>query len=363
MKPIPVGAAVITLALVTGIAALAQPTMSVTSIPPKTPAAVKAAIKRLYSEDPIKRAYAALDLGKMGSSAVSSAPFLSSMLGDGDALVWMPDGRRTSPADEAGNALVKMGKPAVEYIIRSLKNGNSGARQESAELLGRLKDARAIDPLIQTLDDQDDDVARASAEALALYSDPRIVRTLVGMLGREHSYMPDVAERILVDIGKSAVPELLMALQSENAVVRMHAAKALGLIKDQRAMEMLLTRLKDPDAVVVCDSAEALGGFSDPRVVEALILVLKTTRDTDEHTIVARIGASKASANLKDKRAVEPLIATLEYANEARKRGAYGWGIPGSDILAEESARALRETTGQAFGQDAGKWREWWSRQ
>jgi len=57
------------------------------------------------------------------------------------------------------------------------------------------------------------------------------------------------------------------------------------------------------------------------------------------------IPAAEAFGELKDPRAVEPLISALE--------GENSW-------VREEAAKALANITGKDFGEDDTKWESWW---
>src|SRR6185369_8573236 len=59
-----------------------------------------------------------------------------------------------------------------------------------------------------------------------------------------------------------AVPALLGLLADKNALVRAHAARALGVAKAAQSVEPLIKLLSDPDARVVANVTVALGAIS-----------------------------------------------------------------------------------------------------
>jgi HEAT repeat protein len=82
---------------------------------------------------------------------------------------------------------------------------------------------------------------------------------------------------------------------------------------------------------------------------------------------------------MKEARAVEPLIATLKNDNNGYVRAMAAWALgqigdrraiePLIDGITTESSDvrkraplALKEITGQDFGKDSAKWREWWEK-
>lgn len=94
------------------------------------------------------------------------------------------------------------------------------ARSKAAEELGRLRDQRAVDSLIAVLEDTVEDVTWSIQVAAA---------TALGQIG---------------DI-RAVDPLIKALLRSRESPVRASAARALGLLKDQRAIPALTARLND----------------------------------------------------------------------------------------------------------------------
>ena len=115
------------------------------------------------------------------------------------------------------------------------------------------------------------------------------------------------AARALVKIGYLAVPALIGALENEKPDVRAQAAMALGETQDRRATRALVSLLADKVYAVR----------------EAALIGL---------------------ASMKDPAAIEPVIKTIE---------------GGDKEPLVDAGRALYAMTGQDFGQDVGKWRQW----
>lgn len=120
----------------------------------------------------------------------------------------------------AGQALVKIGPPAVEPLIAALTDDEMSVpytRQTAATALGRLHDSRAVEPLLRAL------------------------------------------------------------LEDTSADTRLFAADSLGLLGDRRAVAGLVIVLHDDRDPSVRDAAaDALGRFDDPRAVQALAEVQRT---------------------------------------------------------------------------------------
>jgi HEAT repeat protein len=113
---------------------------------------------------------------------------------------------------------------------------------------------------------------------------------------------------------------LIAGLRDANPEVRRHAAGTLGEVKDPRAVEPLIAALKDADAKVRFYAAGALAKLNDPRAVEPLIATL---RDADS---TVNSGAALALRDIGAP-AVQPLMAALKDENpEVRRRVAWVLG-------------------------------------
>jgi HEAT repeat protein len=69
-------------------------------------------------------------------------------------------------ADDAIEVLVKIGAPTVEPLIAILKDEHEYMRQSASTMLGRIGDNRAVEPLIAALEDEDATVCLSAANAL-----------------------------------------------------------------------------------------------------------------------------------------------------------------------------------------------------
>ncbi len=324
--------------------------------------------------------------------------------------------------DWAAYALGRIGDPrAVEPLIAVLSDTDKFARASAALALGRIGDPRGVEPLIAVLSDTDWYVRSIAAEALGRTGDPRAVEPLLPTLRWEKYFNP--AGDGLAALGELSLEPLLAALEDDDPIVRRNAAYALGrmghgravkpLIRllddeesrvranattalgrtgDGQGIEPLAAALKDTDSRVRACAATALGEIHDVRVVEPLAAALK---DTDSRV---RASAAAALGEIHDVRVVEPLAGALEDENPSVRVGAAVALAERRDVRAvellidalardfydvespdgtpgltgrlmrrdatrwkrEEVAKALKNTTGQDFGPDQAKWREWW---
>ena len=138
---------------------------------------------------------------------------------------------RVNVKDESQKALVMIGAPAVGPLSKALlDHPRPCLRCNAAIVLGRIKDARSVDPLVSALTkDTDYEVRMWSAEALGKLS-----------------------EKWSVDALGGAVPALIEALKDKDPNVRQKAAYALGTMKAAKAIPALIGALqthgKDSDA-------------------------------------------------------------------------------------------------------------------
>jgi HEAT repeat protein len=186
-------------------------------------------------------------------------------------------------------------------------------------------------------------------------------------------------------MGEDAVPALLEGLRSECAGVRAGAARTLGGIRvraaaakkpfgipDRRASQALIETLKDGDSAVRRACIEALGRMRDKAAVEPLVQYLtdgpqdeswrapeaiaEALRRIGDDTAIellislmvanrdpaVRARCARALGSMKDRRAVESLIAALEDSAPAvRKESAWALGYVGDKSVIEPWTTAL----------------------
>ncbi|MFC1855936.1 HEAT repeat domain-containing protein [Thermodesulfobacteriota bacterium] len=81
--------------------------------------------------------------------------------------------------EDAALMLSKIGTPAVEQLIRALKNDNWHVREYAASALGRIRDERSVEPLITTLNDEYWQVRRTAIHALGSIADARAYQPIM----------------------------------------------------------------------------------------------------------------------------------------------------------------------------------------
>jgi HEAT repeat protein len=174
--------------------------------------------------------------------------------------------------------------PNVNRLIKDLTNQTDvKIRCHAADLLGELKDPRAVEPLITALKDRNVNVFLAATQALGRIGEQsddaalreRIIESLISSLKNRFSFpFPFAAGEALEKIGDvRAIDPLITLLKDDDVIVRSKAARVLGKIGNTQVIEPLFAALKDKDDYVRATAAEALGEIGDASAVEPLLII------------------------------------------------------------------------------------------
>jgi HEAT repeat protein len=230
--------------------------------------------------------------------------------------------------ESAARALGRIGEPAVELLIRALKD--SEVPWEAARALGEIADPRAVQPLIDSFAQTHWMIRDAAVAALGRIGEPSIAPLLSALQDPDRDVRrcaADALDRLdwkpredeagayywiaknqwmnCVEIGAPAVDPLIIVLSDPHPEVRRAAAATLGILGDEAALESLLAALRDDDGLVIAAAAEALGCLKDRRALEPLLDVLRNPHWQ------ARAAAAEALGRIRLSAAVEPLLTAL----------------------------------------------------
>ncbi|MBX3331105.1 MAG: HEAT repeat domain-containing protein [Nitrospira sp.] len=193
---------------------------------------------------------------------------------------------------------------AVMEQIAALRDEDWAIRGEAAGRLGTFKDPRAVAPLVSLLRDQDRSVREAAIEALRSIG-AAAVQTVGTCLTEPDLSVQESASAILATIADERVlAPLIKALHSGDWIVRMHAAKALGRVRNADAVEPLIPLLQDKVKAVREEAAAALAAIGDAAIPSLL-------KELQHEDWLVRLHAVESLRKLKSKRAVEPLLSVL----------------------------------------------------
>ena len=166
--------------------------------------------------------------------------------------------------------------PLIE-IMRDTREEDRDVRLAAGRALGRIRDPRAIEPLLAALAAPESWLPARVAEVLLQFG-ATAVEPLLALLQRpEDSSARAWAAQILGDLkDPRAVPVLTTCLTDLNDQVRARAAQSLGKLGDRRAVpELIRIMLGDPVPYVRIQVVRALGALGDPRALHHLIDALK----------------------------------------------------------------------------------------
>jgi len=233
--------------------------------------------RKLESRDAEERREAAVDLGRAGRGAI---PLLLRALGDTDWRVRktaveglvtfggddVTNGlvQRLSAEDNAGarnsaiEALVQIGEAAVGPLLPLLDTRDPDVRKFAVDVLGDIRDARAVPGLLAKLDDADENVRVAAAEALGKLRDRRAVEALIRCLSStDQSWLDYAAAEALGEIGDDRALEPLLAALGRSSL-REPVLESLGKIGNVHTLPPLISGLADPLRIVREASIAAL---------------------------------------------------------------------------------------------------------
>lgn len=150
----------------------------------------------------------------------------------------------------------------IETHIAALLNGDKLERIRAIESLIRFGQD-VVDTLIALIPESSEYIVVHIIDALGIIGDPRAVPHLMKLLYDHRTLLLRVDIRLaLVQIGKAAVPSLLMALESPDENVRHHAVLGLGAIGDARAAAPLRAFLDQTHDLLREDTLSALDRVS-----------------------------------------------------------------------------------------------------
>lgn len=194
--------------------------------------------------------------------------------------------------------LIEAGGPAVEPLIQALDSKDPEIRENAAITLGKLKDERAIKPLIKLLTDKDWEVESAATNALVEIGKP-VVEPLIKVLQDENEDAFLQTKVIVVLAGikdERAIPPMIQALK-EKPELDADLGYNLGLMGEP-AVEPLIQALSDENPKVRVRAAEALGRIRDKRAVGPLTDALNDKDETAR--IFAKMGLESIEAQKKN---------------------------------------------------------------
>jgi HEAT repeat protein len=248
----------------------------------------------------------------------------------------------------ANPILVSIGAPATPLVVEALNDSDFVARWSAAEVLGDIRDQRAVEPLIATLNDPRQTVRRTAIEALGKIGDVRALIPIAKVLQLKNAdgldfLMNSVIIRALGNIGEPAIDELIRMLKMDDVTLRIFATMSLEQI-GQPATNALIATLDYPATWTRQAAVELLGSMKAVEATDPLIklmtcgdlLVEETAVDAlieigepavapliprlGDRNLEMRIKAAQTLGKIRDQRAIEPLLRVLKDRGEENDR-------------------------------------------
>ncbi len=220
--------------------------------------------------------------------------------------------QNTLARNAARDALVSIGVPTVEPLIKVLASGDPPQPQYAAYILGQIKvtpeveeDTTETDEASEASDTGETQTAQASTAADTSSEETADSEETTEEEAAPEPYVPEI-------IFQKAVPALLKALQNDDIATTV--AAALGNIGDKRAVAPLIKALNRP-AEIAAAAASALGKLGDKRAVMPLVKALHS--DTEWIADAARVALTELG-----KPAIAPLKQMLQEPQPEMRRRA-----------------------------------------
>lgn len=191
-------------------------------------------IDLLKDPDWAVRREAVITLGEMGDERCVE-PLVRS-LRDGDWQV----------REAAVEALGMVGSPSVDLLVKQLRDWN--VRKYAIRALGKIKDERVLTPLLAQL--RSDEFKEDATEALVELGQPAVEQLLAALKDKDENVRKQAVIALGRIKDPEAVDALIEKLQDKDWFIRLTAAAALETIGDERGREAIKPLLQDPDLVV-----------------------------------------------------------------------------------------------------------------
>lgn len=158
----------------------------------------------------------------------------------------------------ATRALVRIGTPAVEALCRAISNPDHGVRRLAADALLRMRDPRTIPLLVANLYHARVEVRTTAAELLAASGALAVPALLECLRHQRDGRVREAATFALVNMtGEAALPGLRIAARDHRRSIRHLALSGLATV-GVPAIPNLCEALRDPDISIRERAAVAL---------------------------------------------------------------------------------------------------------
>ncbi|MFH0887845.1 MAG: HEAT repeat domain-containing protein [Planctomycetota bacterium] len=254
------------------------------------------------------------------------------------------------------------------------------------EVLGRHNFAKAIKPLFEILTGDDESLKLAVLDAFTRMKEVSTIHLIRNQLPKEKSPTVKMAliNRLISAADKESLPLFLEYLDDDDGGVRKTSADAIinitgKLTADELKSFDLFNRLRDKMSLVKNNDTRKeiiniFGRLQNPEAVNTLMDLLldeNTEIRSEAAMALADIGDKKTTNFLIDRLSKEQdnwtkmqIIGAIQKINDTATIPALIEALRDDDEKVRTcAARALRNLTPCAFGEDYEKWKEWWEKE
>ena len=204
-------------------------------------------------------------------------------------------------------AIVRFGAPMVDRLIEQLNGEDLETRRAAIAALGRIGDARGVEPLVRLLHEDERDLLGAAIGALARLGDGRAFEPLIALLGDADLAVRQGAIGALNSIGHPEMSDRIRTLLEDTDFrVRESAVKIAGYFGYPTCADALLDRCLDTDETVRAAALEHVAFLDDERCLPVLTAAIE--RDTPR----ARAAAAQALAHVESREALAVLRRAID---------------------------------------------------
>jgi HEAT repeat protein len=268
---------------------------------------VKELINQFDTRDRSAATFAEMSICRIGPSAI---PTLLAASGTATEL----------QLSHIGHVMGVMGQAAVPTLVSELNDPNPVARRAAIAMLDSLRAEKALgtageasvaSALAGRLNDEDERPRGMAFRVLPNFG-RAAVEPLIRALGDREGHVHTLAVGILAGMGASIAPQLVSGMENHETDTKDLAYVLVEIGKP--AVPALLVGLKSADLVVQIGCAAALGSIGDMRAVNPLIGALRRGK------IPLRATSAKVLGDLGDKRALPELTKAAQHDDEDRVR-------------------------------------------
>ena len=206
----------------------------------------------------------------------------------------------------------------IPHLVNRLNATNQTELWRVCEALGKLHAVNAVPRLIELLADEEAGVDSAAATALGRIGDARALEPLIEQF-KKHKPSVYAISAAFSYFGEEAVMPLAGVLFDDNTKpVHDLALMELGFIGDARAIDPIMSYLDSTqDTVSKRAAITALGQLKAEKAVSRIAELFRTATDFD-----IRYSSSMALAEIGNRQAFETLVLELEHGTPERQHDA-----------------------------------------